>query len=238
LDARNCTILQRRTLTSAYLHFIPRGQFTAHDLVTNNSVGNFFKSFTHIAPIIVITKSRNNKKKTATRAIGPKPLATMDDLTPSPTCPLMSASKQNRILIWRNEVATASVSCTATSNYSAPSLVTTTTASSTSLSPSELATLSRSSRLWHKVKTQFSGRARRRSSAANADVPDFMMPPKKGDVTRTAMYQTLRPGMPMPEISDEEVVPGRGSSNGHGHSLWKRQKRLLRAAMLVNQMNA
>ncbi|RFU72425.1 hypothetical protein TARUN_9834 [Trichoderma arundinaceum] len=159
----------------------------------------------------------------------------MDDLPPSPASPLMSASKQNRILIWRSEVASASASYTTASNYSAPSLITTTTASSTSLSPSELATMSRSSRLWHKVKTQFSGKARRRSSVANADVPDFMMPPRKGDVTRTAMYQNLRPGEPRPETGDEEVVPGQDSSNGRGRGLWEKQKRLLRASRLLNQ---
>ncbi|KAL7799099.1 hypothetical protein V8C37DRAFT_147608 [Trichoderma ceciliae] len=159
----------------------------------------------------------------------------MDDLPPSPTSPLMSASKQNRILIWRNEVASASASYTTTSNYSAPSLITTTTTSSTSLSPSELATMSRSSRLWHKVKTQFSGKVRRRSSVGNGEVPDFMMPPRKGDVTRTAMYQNLRPGDPRPETGDEEVVPGQESSNGRGRGLWEKQKRLLRASKLLNQ---
>ncbi|KAM0255157.1 hypothetical protein ACHAQJ_006080 [Trichoderma viride] len=162
----------------------------------------------------------------------------MDELPPSPTCPLMSASKQNRILIWRNEVASASASCTTASNYSAPSLVTTTTASSTSLSPTELATMSRSSRLWHKVKTQFSGRVRRRSSAANGDVPDFMMPPRKGDVTRTAMYRNLRPGEPRPETGDEDIAPGQESSNARGRSLWEKQKRLLRASRLLNQINS
>ncbi|KAH6604663.1 hypothetical protein Trco_006370 [Trichoderma cornu-damae] len=159
----------------------------------------------------------------------------MDDLPPSPACPLMSPSKQNRILIWRNEVASASASCATASNYSAPSLITTTTASSASLSPSELATMSRSSRLWHKVKTQFSGRKRRRSSMANGEVPDVMMPPRKGDVTRTAMYQNLRPGEPRPETGDEEAVPGQESSHGRGRSLWEKQKRLLRASRLLNQ---
>lgn len=160
----------------------------------------------------------------------------MDDQPPSPTGPLISASKQNRILIWRNEVASASASYTTASNYSAPSLVTTTTASSTSLSPSELATMSRSSRLWYKVKTQFSGKMRRRSSVANGDVPDvMMMPPRKGDVTRTAMYQNLRPGEPRPDTGDDEVVPGQESSNGRGRGLWERQKRLLRASKLLGQ---
>ncbi|KAL7942212.1 hypothetical protein V8C42DRAFT_161069 [Trichoderma barbatum] len=160
----------------------------------------------------------------------------MDDLPLPPACPSISPSKHNRIIIWRDEVVSASASFTAASNYSAPSLITTTTASSTSLSPSELATMSRSSRLWYKVKTQFTGKAQRRSSeAANADLPDFMMPPRKGDVTRTAMYQTLRPGMPRPTIADDEVVPGQDSSNGRGRGLWEKQKRLLRASRLLNQ---
>nr|WNZ75827.1 hypothetical protein [Trichoderma harzianum] len=131
----------------------------------------------------------------------------------SPSFPLISASKQNRIMIWRDEVVSASASYTAASNYSAPSLVTTTTASSTSLTPSELATMSRSSRLWHKVKTQFTGKRRTSVTAANADLPDFMMPPRKGECTRTAMYQTLRPGFPIKPYTGEDEVQ---SSNGHG----------------------
>ncbi|KAL7936898.1 hypothetical protein V8C35DRAFT_210797 [Trichoderma chlorosporum] len=160
-----------------------------------------------------------------------------DLLPPSPSGPLISASKHNRIVIWRDEVVSASASYTAANNYSAPSLVTTTTASSTSLSPSELATMSRSSRLWYKVKTQFTGKAHRRSSvaAANAELPEFMMPPRKGDVTRTAMYQNLRSGDARPDSGgDDELVPGQ-SSNGRGRSLWEKQKRLLRASRLLSQ---
>ncbi|KAL6805832.1 hypothetical protein V8C43DRAFT_134534 [Trichoderma afarasin] len=150
----------------------------------------------------------------------------------SPSFPLISASKQNRIMIWRDEVVSASASYTATSNYSAPSLVTTTTASSASLTPSELATMSRSSRLWHKVKTQFTGKRRTSETAANADLPDFMMPPRKGECTRTAMYQTLRPGFPIKPYTGEDEVQ---SSNGHGRGLWDKQKRLLRASRLLSQ---
>ncbi|GFP56285.1 hypothetical protein ACSS6W_006529 [Trichoderma asperelloides] len=161
--------------------------------------------------------------------------AIMDELSPTP-CQVMSAAKQNRIMVWRDEVASASASYTTTSNYSAPSLVTTTTASSASLSPSELATMSKSSRLWHKVKAQFTGKARRRSSVANADVPDFMMPPRKGDVTRTAMYENLR--SEDHKSPDEEVVPGQDSSNGRGRGLFQRQRRMIRASkLLVNTIS-
>ncbi|KAL6872590.1 hypothetical protein HDV57DRAFT_250362 [Trichoderma longibrachiatum] len=161
----------------------------------------------------------------------------MADLPPPPGCPLISPSKHNRIVIWRDEVVSASASYTAASNYSAPSLVTTTTASSTSLSPEELATMSRGSRLWYKVKTQLAGKARRRSSVTvnTAELPYFLMPPRKGDVTRTAMYQSLRPGEPRPDSGDDEVVPGQDSSNGRGRRLWEKQKRLLRASRLLSQ---
>ncbi|EHK26339.1 uncharacterized protein TRIVIDRAFT_207986 [Trichoderma virens Gv29-8] len=156
--------------------------------------------------------------------------AAMDEPPPTPALPLISDSKHNRIVIWRDEVVSASASYAAASNYSAPSLITTTTASSTSLSPSELATMSRSSRLWYKVKTQFTGKRRSSVTAANADVPEFMMPPRKGDVTRTAMYQNLRSG----DTGDDEVVPGQ-ESNGRGRGLWEKQKRLLRASKLLSQ---
>lgn len=159
----------------------------------------------------------------------------MDELSPSP-CQVMSAAKQTRIMVWRDEVASASASDTPASNYSAPSLVTTTTASTTSLTPSELATMSKSSRLWHKVKAQFTGKARRRSSVANADVPEFMMPPRKGDVTRTAMYRNLRSGGA--KSADEEIVPGQDSSNGRGRGLFQRQRRMIRASrLLVNTIS-
>ncbi|KAK1246820.1 hypothetical protein MKX08_000622 [Trichoderma sp. CBMAI-0020] len=161
--------------------------------------------------------------------------AIMDELSPSP-CQLMTAAKQNRIMVWRDEVASASASDPPASNYSAPSLVTTTTASTTSLTPSELATMSKSSRLWHKVKAQFTGKARRRSSVANADVPEFMMPPRKGDVTRTAMYQNLRSGDA--KDVEEEVTPGQDSSNGRGRGLFSRQRRMIRASkLLVNTIS-
>ncbi|PON21599.1 hypothetical protein TGAM01_v209488 [Trichoderma gamsii] len=157
--------------------------------------------------------------------------AIMDELSPTP-CQLMSAAKENRIMVWRDEVvASTSASDAPASNYSAPSLVTTTTASSMSLTPSELATMSKSSRLWHKVKAQFTGKARRRSSVANADIPEFMTPPRKGETTRTAMYQNLRSGDA--KYVEEEVTPGADSSNGRGRGLFSRQMRMIRASKLL-----
>ncbi|KAL7922585.1 hypothetical protein ACQKWADRAFT_73512 [Trichoderma austrokoningii] len=161
--------------------------------------------------------------------------AIMDELSPTP-CQIMTAAKQNRIMVWRDEVASASASDPPASNYSAPSLVTTITASSASLTPSEFATLSKGSRLWHKVKAQFTGKARRRSSVANADVPDFMTPPRKGDVTRTAMYENLRSGDA--KYVDEEIVPGHDGSNGRGRGLFHRQRKTIRVSrMMVNTIS-
>ncbi|KAL7897554.1 hypothetical protein HDV63DRAFT_257694 [Trichoderma sp. SZMC 28014] len=162
--------------------------------------------------------------------------AIMDELSPTP-CQVMDAAKENRIMVWRDEVvACASASDIPASNHSAPSLVATTTASSMSLTPSELATMSKSSRLWHKVKAQLTGKARRRSSVAHADVSEFMTPPRKGETTRTAMYQNLRSGDA--KYIEEEIAPGAESSNGRGRGLFSKQRRMIRASkLLVNTIS-
>ncbi|KAM3562284.1 hypothetical protein MY1884_001882 [Beauveria asiatica] len=116
--------------------------------------------------------------------------------------PPLSAAKQDRILIWRREVASASLDPD-TTHDGASSSATSTTTSSTSSSSSSRAALAAGRRvlakLAHKLSKRSSLSLRRRSPADDGS-----------RVTRTAMYATLSPNYRPGELhlSDDEDDEG------------------------------
>ncbi|CEJ81677.1 hypothetical protein VHEMI01793 [[Torrubiella] hemipterigena] len=153
--------------------------------------------------------------------------------------PPISASKQNRINIWRTEVATAllpadNASVASPSDSCAPSSSTTSTKSSS---------FSRRSALLARGRNFFSGIARRLSGNHR----DARSETSDGPI-RTEMYTTLRPDyipgnvdyqrlLATHNAADEngEVSLGESNLSGRDAALRERQDRLRRAAKLLQQ---
>ncbi|KAH7326494.1 hypothetical protein B0I35DRAFT_136879 [Stachybotrys elegans] len=145
--------------------------------------------------------------------------------------PAMSAAKQNRIMIWRNEVASAldpleadSVNDIAPSSTAA-STITSHSSSSTAASPP----VSRPRSLWNRVSRRLSIFTRS-SDAADAD-------PIRSP--RTAMYRDMvdpiaSPSGPEAKRADEMLL-GADSDEGRPGGLKEKQERLERAARLLDQ---
>ncbi|KAM3523976.1 hypothetical protein NHJ13051_004779 [Beauveria bassiana] len=122
--------------------------------------------------------------------------------------PPLSAAKQDRILIWRREVASASLDPDTTHDGASSSATSTTTSSaSSSSSSSSRAALAAGrrvlSKLAHKL-SKTSSLSLRRSSPADDGSSG------RGGVTRTAMYATLSPDYRPGELhlSDDEDDEG------------------------------
>ncbi|KAM3435908.1 hypothetical protein MY4824_004570 [Beauveria thailandica] len=118
--------------------------------------------------------------------------------------PPLSAAKQDRILIWRREVASASLDPDTTHDGASSSATSTTTSStSSSSSSSSRAALAAGRRVLAKLAHKLSKRSSlslRRGSPADDG----------GRVTRTAMYATLSPNYRPGELhlSDDEDDEG------------------------------
>ncbi|CAM1507249.1 Fc.00g068900.m01.CDS01 [Cosmosporella sp. VM-42] len=140
--------------------------------------------------------------------------------------PLMPPAKQQRILVWRNEVASA------LSTNPAPSLASSHT--STSLSsdlepPSPNTTPSRPRSLWKRLSSRFTGRSRHADEMAPQ-----MLDSEGGE--RTAMWRNESTIHARLQAEGEETVGlGDKSSEGGGRGLKEKQERLRRAARLLNQ---
>jgi hypothetical protein len=165
----------------------------------------------------------------------------------------MSSAKQNRILVWRREVASALDDAASTASSS--STITTSSAAGAS-NPSGLpesptssfsSASSRRRALWSRLTRRFALQSGPDSAAANA-----------ADSPRTAMYRdtpldaalegltvvdsapdapapAAQPSpLPEPEAQEEEQPLGAASSSdGGGRGLRERQERLQRAARLL-----
>ncbi|KOS21195.1 hypothetical protein ESCO_004223 [Escovopsis weberi] len=159
--------------------------------------------------------------------------------------PLISSSKHTRILIWRSEVASASLPDDCTSYPSPPSLTTTTTISTTITSTSgpgssafqrkTLAALARGRKFLSRMTSKIPGRRRRggvcahgapTTSAGTASAMSCADETDADDeVCRTSMYHMLRPDQ-APLEHDEAMMllglglglggsPGRETSSPH-----------------------
>lgn len=137
--------------------------------------------------------------------------------------PLMPPAKQQRILIWRSEVASAISSAPA-----APSLASshTSTSLSSSTTPDEPSpshtTPSRPRSLWKRLSSRFSSKHQKPLSPP--------LPGNLGD-DRTAMYRNDNARL---DLSDEGGLP-EGSEDGKARGLREKQERLRRAAMLLSK---
>lgn len=141
--------------------------------------------------------------------------------------PLMPPAKQQRIMIWRNEVASA------LSANSAPSLAsshTSTSLSSTPLSddvPDEHAAPSRSRpSLWKRLSSRFNPRSRSRSRDKAAQLPAGL------GADRTSMYRSEQAAQARLEGEEDGL---RENSEDGARGLKEKQERLRRAARLLNQ---
>ncbi|KAF4447704.1 hypothetical protein FALBO_16912 [Fusarium albosuccineum] len=146
--------------------------------------------------------------------------------------PLMPPAKQERIHIWRTEVASALSVPTApslSSSLSSSSAATPDPDPDTSfgLSPPSPAT-SRSRSLWKRISWRFGPKRR---AAANAAAAAAELPPDG----RTAMYRGLETRVPRVEdMLDEEGGILERDSEGRANGLREKQERLSRAARLLN----
>ncbi|KAG5929727.1 hypothetical protein E4U42_004886 [Claviceps africana] len=162
----------------------------------------------------------------------------------------MSASTQNRIIIWRSEVASAvddaaSSAASYTGKTSSVSDAHSSAEYSSSQARSGGAVMARGRRFWHRI-------ARRLSRGRFGGIDDdlFLREP----ATRTAMYRTLPPPPPPPPVDARGVSAARGRHgldpdldlNDEGSSeadprrglrrgLKDKQERLERAARLLDQ---
>lgn len=143
--------------------------------------------------------------------------------------PPISASKQNRINIWRTEVATANQSSD-NASVASPSNDDSVAASSTTTSSTHG---SRRGSIFTRSRHFFSSVARRLSGAKKPDATCA-----DDDVVRTEMYTTLRPDY-VPGSTDFSrlIADAEASLEGSGAerdaALVARQERLLRAAQLL-----
>lgn len=150
----------------------------------------------------------------------------------------MPPAKQQRILIWRSEVASA------ISANSAPSLASSHTSTSLSSAPlddpeepsaaSSPANLhppspspSRPRSLWKRLSSRFSGRG------SNNSKPKEEGPLVGLGVDRTAMYRNEGAAQARLDLDEEGGLAERSSDGARG--LKEKQERLRRAAKLLNQ---
>ncbi|KAJ4151453.1 hypothetical protein LMH87_012152 [Akanthomyces muscarius] len=142
------------------------------------------------------------------------------------TIPHISAAKQDRILIWRSEVANASLDAeSSTTNDGASSSATSTTTSSSSSRSALVVARSRDmlSKLAHKLRpSSWRGAGRRPEDDDDA-------------VTRTAMYATLSPDYNPDDDDDDEDALDDGDAPARDAALREKQQRLMRAARLLDK---
>jgi hypothetical protein len=152
----------------------------------------------------------------------------------------MSTSKQNRILIWRDEVASAADALDAESSVNgiAPSFTSSSTTTTTSSASTAPPTRSRSRNLWKRLSRRLSIIARGTDAA-----------PSDTDLSpRTAMYRDLPASVAIANLNAaaaprddvdlnaaEDMPLGPESSNGRAGGLKEKQERLERAARLLDQ---
>ncbi|KFA64212.1 hypothetical protein S40285_00803 [Stachybotrys chlorohalonatus IBT 40285] len=152
----------------------------------------------------------------------------------------MSTSKQNRILIWRDEVASAADALDAESSVNgiAPSFTSSSTATTTSSASTTSPPRSRSRNLWKRLSRRLSSIAR----GSDAPPSDAELSP------RTAMYRELPASAALAKLNSaaaprddgdlkvaEEMALDAESSNGRAGGLKEKQERLERAARLLDQ---
>ncbi|KAH7137158.1 hypothetical protein B0J13DRAFT_72323 [Dactylonectria estremocensis] len=139
--------------------------------------------------------------------------------------PLMPPAKQQRILIWRTEVASALSLPTPSvaSSHSSDSATSSTAAASPGPGPSP----SRRPGFWKRLSWRLSSRHSRDGSGL------------KPGAEPTAMYRDDRPQQAVAgdDIHDEDdgALPDKVSDEGAGNGLRAKQERLQRAARLLNQ---
>ncbi|KAM0563918.1 hypothetical protein ACHAPJ_000126 [Fusarium lateritium] len=146
------------------------------------------------------------------------------------TNPLMPPAKQERIHIWRTEVASALYLPTApslSSSLSSSSAVTPDPDPDTSFATPPSPAGSRPRSLWKRISWRFGPKRR---TAANMAAAAAELPPDG----RTAMYRGLETRTPRGDDIDEEGgILERDSEGGNG--LKEKQERLARAARLLNR---
>ncbi|KAF4453409.1 hypothetical protein F53441_3941 [Fusarium austroafricanum] len=144
--------------------------------------------------------------------------------------PLMPPAKQERIHIWRTEVASALHLPTApsvSSSLSSSSAATPDTDPDTSLATPPSPAGSRPRSLWKRISWRFGPKRR---AAANMAAAAAELPPDG----RTAMYRGLENRTPRgDDVEEEGGILERDSEQGNG--LKEKQERLARAARLLNR---
>ncbi|KAJ6781904.1 hypothetical protein PWT90_11028 [Aphanocladium album] len=154
--------------------------------------------------------------------------------------PHMSAAKQDRIRIWRHEVATAHLEPDQDASTTTVSSATSTTTSSSSSSRSAALVLARGRHILSKLAHKLSLRPSSSSSGGFWRGGGGGGRGHEEGTSRTAMYATLSPDynpdvVPVDEDVDEELIGAFEGENPRDAVLREKQERLMRAAKLLDK---